>query len=78
MVIAIDGTRSHNRSFVHFSVGDARSSLPYCCWVFMHGPEKMSVVQRLSALAELNEEIKDVQQTTYIDSMALSVALSFR
>ena len=44
VVIAIDGTRSHNRSFVHFSVGDVRSSLPYGSWVFMHGPEKKSVL----------------------------------
>ena len=65
VVIAIDGTRSHNRSFVHFSVGDVRSSLPHGSCVFMHGPEKNSVVQRLSAW---NDEIKDVQQTTYIDN----------
>ena len=69
VVIAIDGTRSHNRSFLHFSVGDVRSSLPYGSWVFVHGPEKKSVLQRLSAVAELNDEIKDVQQTTYIDSI---------
>ena len=33
VVIAIDGTRSHNRSFLHFSVGDVQSSLPYGSWV---------------------------------------------
>ena len=38
MVIAIDGTPSHNRSFLHFSVGDVRSSLSYGSWVFVHGP----------------------------------------
>ena len=64
MVIAIDGTRSYNRSFVHFSVGDVRSSLPYGSSVFMHGPEKKSVLQRLSAVAELNDEIKGIEQTT--------------
>ena len=51
VVIAIDGTRSHNRSFVHFSVGDVRSSLAYGSWVLMHGPEKKSVLHRLSAVA---------------------------
>ena len=68
VVIAIDGTRSHNWSFVHFSVGDVRSSLPYGSWVFMQRPEKKSVLQPLSTVAELNDEIKDVQQTTYINS----------
>ena len=67
-MIAIDGTWSHNRSFVHFSVGDVRSSLPYGSWVFMHGLEKKSVLRRLSAVAGLNDEIKDAQQTMYIES----------
>ena len=77
VVIAIDGTRSHNRSFLHFSVGDVRSSLPYGSWVFVHGPEKKSVLQRLSAVAELNDEIKDVQQTTYIDSNGFECSVEF-
>ena len=64
VVIAIDGTGSHNRIFVHFSGGDVRTSSPYGSWVFVHGPEKKSVLQRLSAVAELNDEIKAVQQTT--------------
>ena len=68
VVIAIDGTRSHNRSFLHFSVGDVPSSLAYGSWVFVHGPEKKSVLQRLRAVAKLNDEIKEVQQTTCIDS----------
>ena len=51
-LIAMDGTRSHNSSFVHFSVGDVRSSLPYGSWVFMHGPAKKSFLQRLSAVTE--------------------------
>ena len=77
MVIAIDGTRSHNRRFAHFSVGDVCSSLPYGSWVFMHGPEKSSVLQRVSAVAELNDEIKDVQQTTYIDSNGFECTVEF-
>ena len=77
VVIAIDGTRSHNRSFLHFSVGDVRSSLPYGSWVFVHGPEKKSVLQRLSAVAELNDEIKDVQQTTHIDSNGFECSNEF-
>ena len=77
VVIAIDGTRSHNRSFVHFSAGDVRSSLRYGSWVFMHGPEKKSVPQRLSAVAELNDEIKDVQQTTYIDNNGFECSVGF-
>ena len=64
MVIAIEGTRSHNRSIMHFTVGDVRSSLPYGSWVFMHGPQKKSVLQRLSVVAELNDEIKYAQQRT--------------
>ena len=51
VVIAIDGTRSHNGSFVQFSVGDVRNSLPYGSWVFMHGPDKKSVLQQLSAVS---------------------------
>ena len=77
MVIAIDGTRSHNRKFVHFSVGDVRTSLPYGSWVFMHGPVKKSVLQRLKAVAELNDEIKDVQQTAYIDSNSFEFSVDF-
>ena len=69
---------SHNRSFLHFSVGDVRSSLPYGSWVFMHGPEKKSVLQRLSAVVELNDEIKDVQQTTYIDSNGFECSVEFQ
>ena len=77
VVIALDGTRSHSRSFLHFSVGDVRSSLPYGSWVFVHGPEKKSVLQRLSAVAELNDETKDVQQTTYIDSNGFECSVEF-
>ena len=77
VVIAIDGTRSHNQSFVHFSVGDVRRSLPYGSWVFTHGPEKKSVLQRLSAVAELNDEINDVQQTTYIDRNGFECSVEF-
>ena len=76
-VIAINGTRSRNRSLVHFTVGDVRSSLPYGSWVFMHGPEKKSVLQRLSAVAELNDGIKDVQQTTYIDNNGFDRTVEF-
>ena len=60
-----------------FCVGDVRSSLPYGSWVFMHGPEKKSALQRLSAVAELNDEIKDVQQTTYIDSNGFECSVEF-
>ena len=77
VVIAIDGTRRHNRTFVHFNVGDVRSSLPYVSWLFIHGPEKESVLQQLSAVAELNDEIKDVQQTTYIDNNSFECSVEF-
>ena len=77
VVIAIDGTRSHNQSFLHFSVGCVRSSLPYGSWVFVHAPEKKSVLQQFSAVAELNDEIKDVQQTTYIDSNGFECSVQF-
>mmetsp|Transcript_74391 Transcript_74391/g.123967 ORF Transcript_74391/g.123967 Transcript_74391/m.123967 type:complete len:140 (+) Transcript_74391:249-668(+) len=77
VVIAIDGTHIHNRSFVHFSVGGVPSSLPYGSCVFVHGPGKRGGLRRLSSVGDLNKEIREVQASTHVDNPGFDCGMDF-